>query len=119
MATYYIDGTNGNNAWNGEYVTWVSGNDGPWQSIGKANSTLVAGDTVYIRTGTYTETISPTNDGTSGNLITYENYSGESVTVGEGAVQYGIDLQGSAGNEREYIKINQLDHRDGNKRADI
>jgi len=39
----------------------------PWCTIGKANATLIAGDTVYIGTGTYYEQISPTNSGNSTN----------------------------------------------------
>ena len=33
--------------------------DQPWQTIGKAAATLVSGDTVYIRAGTYQERIVP------------------------------------------------------------
>ena len=40
-----------------------------------------AGDTLYIRGGTYRETITITNDGSSGNLITIQNYPGETVTI--------------------------------------
>lgn len=37
----------------------------PWQTIAKANNTLVAGDTVFILPGTYTDQIRPVNNGTS------------------------------------------------------
>jgi len=53
----------------------------PWCSIDKANSTLQAGETVYIRAGTYQETIQPDNSGSSDtSRITYTNYNGEAVT---------------------------------------
>ena len=39
------------------------------------------GDTLYIREGTYRETVTITNEGTSGNLITIQNYPGETVTI--------------------------------------
>jgi hypothetical protein len=41
----------------------------PWRTIGKANSTLQAGDTVYIRAGTYNESISLMLSGNAGNYI--------------------------------------------------
>jgi hypothetical protein len=85
-ATYYVNGTSGND-----------GNPGtigsPWQTIRKANITLVAGDTVYIRGGTsdyqeYSigaldgpdEGIHPVNSGADVNhRITYSVYPGEKV----------------------------------------
>jgi hypothetical protein len=85
-ATYYVNGASGND-----------GNPGtigsPWQTIHKANITLVAGDTVYIRGGTadfqiynigQTETISegirPVHSGTdASHRITYAVYPGEKV----------------------------------------
>jgi len=45
--------------------------DKPWKTIGKANSMLQPGDIVYIRVGTYEETINPSRSGTEGNYITY------------------------------------------------
>jgi putative IMPACT (imprinted ancient) family translation regulator len=53
----------------------------PWATIAKANSTLTAGDTVYIKVGTYTDRIYPNNSGTSGNPITYKRYQNDSVTI--------------------------------------
>lgn len=60
------------------YFVSPSGNDSdpgtqtqPWRTIGKAATTLVAGDTVYVQTGTYNETVTPVNSGTSGNIINY------------------------------------------------
>jgi len=53
----------------------------PWCTIGQANGTLTAGQTVLIRAGTYAnETIRPTNSGTSDNArIIYAAYPGEQV----------------------------------------
>lgn len=53
----------------------------PWQTIGKAAETLVAGDTVFIRQGTYYERVVPINSGISGKRITYAAYSGEQATI--------------------------------------
>jgi len=53
----------------------------PWKTIQKAASVLVAGDTCYVRGGTYRETVTPTNSGTSSNSVTFMNYNNETVTV--------------------------------------
>ena len=58
----------------------------PWRTIQHAANTLVAGDTVYIRAGTYHELVVPANSGSSGHVITYAAYPGEIVTIdGTGA----------------------------------
>lgn len=94
-ATYYIDGSNGNDSNPGTLTL-------PWKTINKANSTLVAGDTVYIRSGIYSsQQIIPSNSGTSGNYITYQNYNGEGVTLSGHPVA--LYLYGN-----DYIKIDGL-----------
>lgn len=55
--------------------------DRPWKTIQKAADTLVAGDTVYIRAGTYREQVIPQHSGSAGNYITYAAYPGEIVTI--------------------------------------
>jgi len=65
----------------------------PWRTIQKAANTLVAGDTVYIRAGTYNEQVVPQNSGTSVAWITYSAYPGETVTI-DGA---GLTLGGREG----------------------
>src|SRR5512139_2607009 len=45
-ADYYVSGSSGNDDNPGTL-------ESPWQTIQKANATLQAGDTVYIRGGTY------------------------------------------------------------------
>jgi len=91
------------------YVNSTYGDDGdpgtinePWQTLDKANSTLQAGDTVYAREGIYTqEQINPANSGTSGNLITYQNYSNEEVIVSGGHWRFPLlDISGNS-----YIKV--------------
>lgn len=54
---------------------------GPWKTIQKAADTLVAGDTVYIKAGTYHERVMPKNSGTPGQYITYAAYRGHEVNV--------------------------------------
>jgi hypothetical protein len=53
----------------------------PWLTVSKANQTLEAGDTVYIRGGVYEETAWPTNNGSAGSPITYESYVGETAIL--------------------------------------
>ena len=72
---YYIDSTNGNDN-NDGFSTSTS-----WKTLGKANSSLLPGDTVYIRAGIYNETISPKNSGIEENYITYRNYEEEEVII--------------------------------------
>jgi len=55
--------------------------DTAWRTIDKANRNLQAGDTVYVRGGTYNEIIEPWNSGTEGEPITYMNYNGENVKI--------------------------------------
>ena len=43
----------------------------PFETITHALTQLSAGDILYIREGTYRETITITQDGSSGNVITY------------------------------------------------
>ncbi|MCP4151559.1 MAG: DUF1565 domain-containing protein, partial [bacterium] len=71
-----------------DYYVAKTGNDSnagteaaPWLTIQKAANTLQAGDTVYIKAGTYGEQVKPQNSGTSGNLITYSRYSTDVVTL--------------------------------------
>ena len=72
-SSYYV-ATNGNNSANGSLAT-------PFKTIQQAASVMVAGDTCYIRAGTYRETVTPVNSGTSLNPITFTNYNGEPVLV--------------------------------------
>lgn len=53
----------------------------PWRTIQKAANTLAAGDTVYIRAGTYEEQVIPQNSGSAGQYITYAAYPGETAII--------------------------------------
>lgn len=66
----------------------------PWKTITKANNTLAPGDTVYIKAGTYSSYIAPTNSGTSSNPITYTNYGEDTVTIAN--TSRGIYLNGDS-----------------------
>jgi PKD repeat protein len=95
-AIYYI-APNGNDANSGAISE-------PWRTISKANATLVAGDTVYFRAGTYgsvDDYIVPARSGSAGNYITYARYQSEVVNIDD--VNWGADL-----NNRSYIRIDGL-----------
>lgn len=80
----------------------------PWRTIGRAANTLTAGDTVYIKAGTYHERVVPQYSGSAGQFITYAAYPGHQVTVdgsGVSVPEWGglFDLSG-----RDYIRVTGL-----------
>ncbi len=82
----------------------------PWLTIQKAANTMAAGDTVYIKRGTYNEQIKPLNNGAVGNLIKYAAYPGdENLTIIDGT---GINLPWEEGliqiDGKSYINITGL-----------
>lgn len=78
MAIRYVDGTNGDDSWNGLAPVW-NGTSGPKRTLnGAEDSPVQAGDTVYVRPGVYREMLTCDVSGTSGNPITYiGDYKGE------------------------------------------
>jgi hypothetical protein len=85
-------------------------------SYDKANGAgVIAGDTVYYRSGAYNITstaIDPYNTGTDGNVITFSSYNSEDVQFNwvaeSGSSSYAIDLNSDSGTVRSYIKINDI-----------
>ncbi|MCK4824719.1 right-handed parallel beta-helix repeat-containing protein, partial [bacterium] len=93
-ATYYL-APDGNDDLAGDI-------DHPWKTLYKACQTLIAGDTVYLRAGTYpgygsgADGPKPLNSGTAGNPITFATYPGE-VAIVRPAVDYshcGFQIKG-------------------------
>ncbi len=72
-STYYV-ATTGNDTNPGTF-------ERPWQRIGKAASTMVAGDSALVRGGVYHESVNPAQSGTESDPITYVAYDTESVIV--------------------------------------
>jgi len=70
---YYVSGA-GNNNNSGSF-------ESPFQTIQKAASIMVPGDTCLIRAGIYRETIKPNQSGVSGNLIVFMPFGCEKVIV--------------------------------------
>ena len=80
--------------------------DAPFKTVQKALDTVKAGQTIYLREGTYTALNTFKSSGTEGNYITLRNYPGEkpylTMTAGsDGAI---LHLDGNA-----YIKIEGLE----------
>ncbi len=102
---YYVDVSIGNDTYEGS-------EDYPWKTVQKAASTLIAGDTVFIKAGTYTPTqkIEMQNSGTKDNYISYLAYPGDEHLViidGDGVSLpnwYGIFVV----MKKKYIKISGL-----------
>ncbi|MGZ5056223.1 MAG: choice-of-anchor Q domain-containing protein [Methylobacter sp.] len=65
--TYYVDVNNSNAS-----DTNPGSQALPWKTIGKASTTMAAGDTSIIVAGTYNEGISTQRDGASGSRITFK-----------------------------------------------
>jgi len=96
-ATYYV-ATNGDDSNPGTEAL-------PWATITKAASTLVAGDTVYVKEGTYSEIVSPVNSGTEGNYITYAAYPGHTVINDLNGVSTNFWDAGFVTTGKSYIKV--------------
>ncbi len=90
-------------------------NDGslnsPWKTIQKAANTVAAGDTVYIRGGTYNEKVVMKTSGQSGAYITFQNYGSEKPVISGNGLAVGATDESSSLifiNSKSYIKINGL-----------
>lgn len=71
---YYVGGANASNSNPGTAAL-------PYATIGQAASVAGPGSTIYIRTGTYRETIAPAVSGTSGNPITFKPDGSSLVSI--------------------------------------
>ena len=95
------------------YYVSVSGNDSspgtvnePWKTISKAASTVAAGDTVYIKSGTYNEQVIPAHSGSvSGGYIIYSSCPGELAIIDD----TGLTMPGTSGlfliDGKSYVKV--------------
>jgi hypothetical protein len=84
----------------------------PWKTIQHAANSAAAGDTIYIRGGTYKESVTVNVSGSAaGGYITFQSYSGETAIV-DGT---GLTVPGQTGLinivDRSYIKIVGLEIR--------
>jgi hypothetical protein len=73
---YYVDGASGSDSNNG------TSSGTAYKTIQKAATVATAGSTVFIKGGTYRETVTPTNSGSSGSPITFKPLSSsDTVTI--------------------------------------
>ncbi|MDH5174633.1 MAG: DUF1565 domain-containing protein, partial [Elusimicrobiota bacterium] len=72
--TYYV-AENGNDSNPGTETE-------PWASVDKAADTMVAGDTVYVKQGTYSGFM-VSRSGTAENYISYLAYPGDTPVIGQ------------------------------------
>jgi len=103
-----------------EYYVSPDGHDGgpgtisqPWKTLGKANRTLLPGDTLLIRKGVFEEVIEPFHSGTPGRPIVYRNYQDEQVILrgipnAEAIVSIGWDITGGGWEGKSYIIVEGL-----------
>ncbi len=83
----------------------------PWETIGKANATLIAGDTVLIHAGTYSEQIRPANNGASDvSRITYRAYGDGDVVLDDipNISSYGSTAGAVALNGKSYVTVDGI-----------
>lgn len=71
--TYYVD-INGSDENPGTEAQ-------PWRTIQKAADKAVAGDTVYVKNGTYNEQVWVNNSGSASKWIKFSAYPGDDVTI--------------------------------------
>lgn len=105
-STYYV-ATTGNDANPGTLAS-------PWKTINHAAQVAAAGDTVFVRAGTYKEYVTVAHSGSaSAGPITFQNYAGESPIVdGTGVNCCGTDLRGLFDIEsKSYVTISGFEIR--------
>lgn len=77
LTAYFVDATDGNDAWDGLSETYTSGTHGPWKTVGKVNSSaslLLPGDSVLFQRGeAWREQLVPDSGDETGR-ITYAAY---------------------------------------------
>ena len=83
--------------------------DLPWLTIQHAAETMVAGDTVYIKAGTYKERVIPHNSGSADNYIVYIAHPGDTVTIDGDSISLPSEWGGLFDvSDKSYIKISGL-----------
>gem|GEM_PF-5666928 len=79
--TYYVSATLGDDALYDGKAPSISGQTGPFKTIGRAVNAISAGDEIRIRTGHYHESIALSLEGAETSVTTIGSYIGEEVTM--------------------------------------
>lgn len=93
------------------YYVSTSGHDSnpgtleePWRSIQRGIDAATAGDTVYVRAGTYHEVVTIQNSGTESDPITLAGYPGEHPVIdGEHTLPAGAGAMTNPYNGRDFV----------------
>jgi hypothetical protein len=91
--TYYV-----NNSWLGasDSNTGLSNtNTTAWKTVQKAANTMVAGDTCWVQSGTYNESVTISSSGTDGNLISFKGVGRPVINKTDGAAAAVISISGA------------------------
>ncbi|NPA81691.1 MAG: hypothetical protein GXO31_03675 [Epsilonproteobacteria bacterium] len=100
---YYVS-PQGDDSWDGKADTYKGGNHGPWKTIQHAASVVKAGETVYVREGTYVGPIRIQRSGSANEgYITFRNYPGEKPVITRRDQNMSVDTFYGIG--VSYIKI--------------
>ena len=93
--TYYVDSAGSDRA---------AGNlAAPWRTVQQAANVAGAGDTVYLRGGTYSGRVNVMHSGLAGQPLSFQAYPGESVTLDAGGHGTVFNTNG-----RNYLQISGL-----------
>ena len=79
--TAYYVATNGSDSYSGLSPSYSAASNGPFRTISRACAKVKAGDTVFVRGGTYHEIVTLETSGTATHRITITNYNGESPVL--------------------------------------
>jgi hypothetical protein len=67
----------------------------PWLTIQHAADVAQAGDTIYVKAGTYDEKIEPANSGVNGKYISYQNYGTDIVNINASEKHNAVEISGN------------------------
>ena len=95
--TYFYVSPSGDDVNNGSY-------DSPWRTLEKAADSAKPGDTIWIRAGTYYETLSSCNSGEKDAYITFKNMESETVVIDANGFDHGIILW-----NKSFIRISGIE----------
>ena len=112
-ATIFVDATPAEDC-TGNYNPTTKDCDGSgsydsYDTLDEACSVAVAGDTVYVRVGTYTESVDLDNSGSIGLPITYQNYNDEEVLLDANSATDKTVHWNQDGNPKHYIIWDGID----------
>ncbi len=83
----------------------------PWKTLAKAAATAQSGDTVYVKAGTYYETLRPLYSGTAGAPITFAADPASACRGGKTKSACGVTINGSGTRDsavvvsRSYVRV--------------